>query len=59
LVKSANSLITPNAPLNYELINALREASSAARALSALANTLERTPNAVIFGRMPPEARRP
>lgn len=58
LVKSANSLITPGSPLNYELINALKEAATAARALSALANTLERTPNAVIFGRMPPEARR-
>ncbi len=59
LIKNANSLITPNSPLNYELINTLREASAAARSLSALAKTLERTPNAVIFGRVPPEARRP
>lgn len=59
LVNNANSLITPNSPLNYELISALREATTAARSVSSLANTLERTPNALIFGRVPPEARQP
>ncbi len=58
-VESANKLIAPGSPLNYGLVNALKEAAEAARALSTLANTLERTPNALIFGRMPPEARRP
>jgi hypothetical protein len=32
-------------------VNALREVGAAAQSLRTLANTLERTPNAVVFGR--------
>lgn len=62
LAKNANTLIDPNAPFSYELITALRDAAAAARALNTLAGSLERNPNAVIFGRVPPpaaEARKP
>lgn len=57
LLTNANSLIQPGSPLNYELTTALRDLGSAARSISALANTLDRTPNAVIFGRTPPGER--
>lgn len=58
MLTNANSLIQPGSPLNYELTTALRDLGAAARSISALANTLDRTPNAVIFGRTPPEDRR-
>lgn len=54
LARNANALIEPNSPLAYELIAALREAAAAARSLNALAGSIERNPNAVIFGRVPP-----
>jgi paraquat-inducible protein B len=62
LAKNANALIEPNSPFNYELVAALRDVAAAARSLNALAGSIERNPNAVIFGRVPPpapEARRP
>jgi Paraquat-inducible protein B len=57
LLSNANSLIQPGSPLNYELTTALRDLGAAARSISALANTLDRTPNAVIFGRTQSEKR--
>lgn len=57
LLTNANSLIQPGSPLNYELTTALRDLGTAARSISALANTLDRTPNAVIFGRTQSEKR--
>ncbi len=54
LLASANSMIQPGSQLNYELVTALKDLGSAARSISALANTLDRNPNAVIFGRNPP-----
>jgi paraquat-inducible protein B len=51
LLKNANSLIAPGSPLQFEAVNALREVGSAAQSVRSLANTLERTPNAVVFGR--------
>jgi paraquat-inducible protein B len=48
---STQQLITPNAPVGYELLKTLRELSEAARALRGLADYLERHPNAVLFGR--------
>jgi paraquat-inducible protein B len=51
LLKSANSIIAPGSPLHFEAVNALREVGAAAQSLRTLANTLERTPNAVVFGR--------
>jgi len=54
---SAQQLITPNAPLGYELVKMLRELSEAARSLRVLTDYLERHPNAVIFGRKEQGAR--
>jgi paraquat-inducible protein B len=48
---SAQQLITPNAPVGYELMKTLRELSEAARSLRGLTDYLERHPNAVLFGR--------
>jgi paraquat-inducible protein B len=48
---STQQLITPNAPIGYELLKTLRELSEAARSLRGLADYLERHPNAVLFGR--------
>lgn len=48
---SAQQLVTPNAPVGYELVKTLRELSEAARALRGLTAYLERHPNAVLFGR--------
>ena len=41
----------PGAPLMYQAQSTLNELAKAARALSVLANYLERNPNAVVFGR--------
>ena len=48
---AAQQLITPNAPVGYELVKTLREFSDAARSLRVLADYLQRHPNAVVFGR--------
>jgi len=47
----AQQFVTPNAPVGYELVKALRELSETARSLRVLADYLERHPNAVVFGR--------
>jgi paraquat-inducible protein B len=51
LVKTANAVLSPGSPVNYELVSALKEVAAAARAMRTLANTIERAPNAVVFGR--------
>jgi len=43
--------IDPNSPAFYELTKSLREVSSAARSLRLLANSIERNPRALIFGK--------
>lgn len=48
---SAQHLVTPNAPVGYELLKTLRELSEAARSLRGLTDYLGRHPNAVLFGR--------
>jgi paraquat-inducible protein B len=50
-LKTANSVIQPGGPVNYELINALRETAAAARSLRDLAEQLQRSPNSLLFGR--------
>ncbi len=50
-LKTANSVIQPGGPVNYELINALRETAAAARSLRDLADQLQRSPNSLLFGR--------
>ena len=46
-----NRTIEPNSPVRYEMMKTLRDLSDTARALRALADYLERYPNAVLFGR--------
>lgn len=48
---AAGASIEPGSALHHQATLALREATSAARALRSLANTLERNPNALLFGR--------
>jgi paraquat-inducible protein B len=48
---AAQQLVTPSAPVGYELVKTLRELSETARSLRILANYLERHPNALVFGR--------
>ncbi len=48
---STRSLINKNSPTVIELNQALREISEAARALRVLANTLERSPEALLRGK--------
>jgi paraquat-inducible protein B len=48
---AAQQLVTPNAPVGYELLQTLRELSEAARSLRGLTDYLGRHPNAVLFGR--------
>jgi paraquat-inducible protein B len=43
--------LEPGSVLHHQATQALREATSAARAVRTLANTLERNPNALLFGR--------
>lgn len=51
LLTTADKVIKPGSPLHFELVNALREVSGAARSLKSLADTLERNPDALLFGR--------
>jgi paraquat-inducible protein B len=50
-LSAAASSIEPGSALHHQATLALREATSAARALRTLANTIERNPNALLFGR--------
>lgn len=50
-LSAAGASIEPGSALHHQATLALREATSAARALRSLANTLERNPNALLFGR--------
>lgn len=54
-VKAANSLLGPDAPLQYDLAQMLRELTNTARSLRTLADFLERNPNALLLGKPLPE----
>jgi paraquat-inducible protein B len=54
---ATQQLVTPSAPVGYELVKTLREFSETARSLRMLANYLERHPNALVFGRQESGAR--
>ena len=47
--------LQPNAPLQYNVIKVMDELEETARSIRALVETLERQPQAIIFGRSPPE----
>ena len=43
--------LTPTAPIGYEFTKTLQELADAGRAIRVLANSLERNPNALLFGK--------
>ncbi len=51
LLDSANSLIKPGARAHFELIEMMQEVTAAARAVRGLANTLQRDPESMLFGK--------
>lgn len=53
-VASVNGLIAsygPNSPFNTKILDVLREAQAAAKAIAQLAKTIERKPNSLLIGR--------
>jgi len=52
-LETANRLLDPNSPLHYNLIQATGELEETARSIRSLVDTLERHPNAIIFGKEP------
>jgi len=50
-LQAVRGLVAPSSPVTQQLTQALVEVSSAARALRALAETLERNPSAIVRGR--------
>jgi paraquat-inducible protein B len=54
---SADSFISADSPLQYELAQALEQVAEAARSLRTLADGLERQPSSLLFGRRPPACR--
>jgi phospholipid/cholesterol/gamma-HCH transport system substrate-binding protein len=50
-MNTIKDVIDPNSPTFYEITRSLREVSSAARSLRLLANSIERNPRALIFGK--------
>ncbi len=48
---SVNGLVQPGSQVHFELIAMMRELTAAARSVRSLANTLERDPESVLFGR--------
>lgn len=57
LMTAANGVIEPGSPLHFELVSALREVAGAARSLRSLADSLERNPRSLLFGRQAPGGR--
>lgn len=57
LMATAKDVIEPGSPLHFEMTTTLREIAGAARSLRSLADTLERNPNALLFGRQKPGGR--
>ena len=57
LMSTASTVIEPGSPLHFELVSALREVAGAARSLRSLADSLERNPKSLLFGRQAPGGR--
>jgi paraquat-inducible protein B len=57
LLVTTKGVIEPGSALHHELISTLRETSAAARSLRGVADTLQRDPNSVVFGRSAPSGR--
>ncbi|MEJ2638428.1 MAG: MlaD family protein [Desulfosarcinaceae bacterium] len=54
LVEGAQGVVNPDGPLMYRLTRALKEVTQAARAVETMADTIERQPDALIFGKESP-----
>jgi paraquat-inducible protein B len=54
-VQDLRDTLAPEAPLHHDLGLALQQLATAAQSVSALADFLNRNPNALISGRQPPE----
>jgi paraquat-inducible protein B len=54
LVQGAQGVVDPEGPLMYRLSRALKEVTQAARAVETMAVTIERQPDALIFGKESP-----
>jgi paraquat-inducible protein B len=54
LVQGAQGAVDPEGPLMYRLTRALKEVTQAARAVTTMADTIERQPDALIFGKESP-----
>lgn len=51
---SANAMVQPNSPVVFDMSNALREITAAARSMRNLSDTIARDPNSLLFGRTRP-----
>ncbi len=51
LLRAADGLVEPGSPIYVEMIGTLRQLNSAARAIRSLADSLERNPSSILFGR--------
>jgi paraquat-inducible protein B len=54
LVQEAQGVVDPEGPLIYQLTRAFKEVTQAARAVTTMADTIERQPDALIFGKESP-----
>ena len=50
-LSEANSVLKPNSPLQYNIIKLSGELEETARSIRSLVDTLERHPQALIFGK--------
>lgn len=50
-VANLDGFVDPNSPTSYELTKTLKELSGAARSLRLMADSLDRNPRAILFGR--------
>lgn len=57
-LRTANTIIQPGGPVNFEVVNALRETAAAARSMRDLTDQLQRNPNSLFFGRPGPGGNR-
>ena len=57
-LRTANTIIQPGGPVNFEVVNALRETAAAARSMRDLTDQLQRNPNSLLFGRPAPGGNR-
>lgn len=54
ILQGVDGVVDPEGPVMYQLTRTLKEVARAARAVEAMADTIERHPNALIFGKESP-----